>query len=159
MSVEFRRETKFCGIMIQHHSTRDKRGQVGSRFSTAWAERRRGRAAISPIDPWFTAQNPDKLVAFFVSYFNPTTLSIRQAAANFASNDGLYAKAVCRLPLAAASGYLFPKPPLPSVVQVQDSFERPPLPPLIRPLRSIGGLNSAQLNRLFEKVIGHGRFL
>lgn len=99
------------------------------------------------------------LVASIVSHFNPNSLSIRQGAASLANSEGLYAKAVCRLPLAVARGYLFPKPPLPLVVQVQDSFERPPLPPLIRPLRSVGGLTSEQLNRLFDKVIGHGRFL
>jgi hypothetical protein len=94
-----------------------------------------------------------------VSHFNPHSLSVRQGAASLANTDGLYARAVCRLPLAVARGYLFPKPPLPSVVQIQDSFERPPLPPLSRPLRSEGGLTSDQLNRLFDKVIGHGRFL
>ena len=76
-----------------------------------------------------------------------------------AADDRLFAKAVCRLPLAAARGKLFEKPPLPTLDQAQPWFDRPPAPLLVRPFRSIGGLNSAQLNRLFDKVIGQGRFL
>ncbi|MEO6002334.1 MAG: hypothetical protein ABIZ04_11645 [Opitutus sp.] len=75
------------------------------------------------------------------------------------ADDRLFSKAVCRLPLSAGRGQLFAKPALPTLTQPEPWFGRPPMPLLVRPFRSIGGLNSAQLNRLFDKVIGQGRFL
>ena len=63
-----------------------------------------------------------------MSIFNQHTLSFCESG--FAPQPAieLLSKAVCRLPLGIARGYLFPKPPMPSFRVASTSFERP-LPP------------------------------
>jgi hypothetical protein len=94
-----------------------------------------------------------------MSILNQASLSFCQTSLTSPSDARLLAKAVCRLPLTADYRHLFAKPPLPSVSDTNELFGRPPVPTLIRPLRRKGGFDQAQLNRLFDKVIGQARWL
>jgi hypothetical protein len=117
-----------------------------------------GQARLNSSDgPWSKRRGMNKLgPTFLMNLFSHPSLTSLDDVATNAHVREVFSRAVCREPLAIDRGPLFSKPPLTLTPAGNQPFGRPPLPFLVRPLRAPWALDAAQLNRLFEKVIGHG---